>query len=213
MKKLLIIIVVLFSPIYVYAVASGLGTLIVKGAISENTCQVSTADQNKAVVLPIISKDALASMNSVAGTTKFSITLENCPSSLTKAGLLFNEGTSVFSDSGYMKAYKYGNTTPGSMDDFPVSIVDEDTALSAESNANSTVSPNLAFQLLDSSGKKVTIGSSSQSSQSGLFIDLVTTNGSAGGTYYGWVEYINYSGSAIDPGYYFSHVGFTIQYP
>lgn len=220
-----------FSLVFSFnAFSASSGTLIVHGGISENTCEISSGDEYKLLFLPVIGKTTLTAKDSVAGATNFSIKLSNCPKTLSKAGLFFESGPSIFSDSGLLKAYKLGATAPlGNSTKFP-SPLDKPSnnadylqkVLSAASSQ--VVSSNLSFELLDNNGVKIKAGDASQLTQEGLFVSLNPDSGNAAraeeesegfssGEFIGSIRYRNYGGSAPDSGFYFSHVGFTIQYP
>lgn len=201
------------------ALSASTGTIIIHGGISDNTCEINPSDEYKLVYLPVIGKNTLVASNSTAGTTTYQIGLEKCPDTLKKAGLFFESGSSVFPDSGLLKAYKLGATVPsGNASAFPAPL-DAPSATKAYLDkvlgaaGAAPVSANLAFELLDNAGAIIKVGDQSQRTQNGLFVDLTTNGGFSEGTFYGSVRYKNYGSAAPETGYYFSHVGFTIQYP
>ncbi|KAF1366710.1 fimbrial protein [Yokenella regensburgei] len=217
MKRLLLASIVM--SISFGALSASTGTIIIHGGISDNTCEISPNDEFKLVYLPVIGKNTLVSNNTTAGATMYQIGLEKCPDSLNTAGLFFESGPSVFPDTGLLKAYKLGATVPsGNSSAFP-SPLDNPTNTQAYFDkvlgavSSSTISPNLAFELLDNAGEVIKIGDSNQRTQDGLFVKLTANGGFSSGVFYGTVRYKNYGSAAPESGYYFSHVGFTIQYP
>lgn len=217
MKKLLLSAIVM--SISFGALSASTGTIIIHGGISDNTCEISPNDEFKLVYLPVIGKSTLVSNNTTAGATIYQIGLEKCPDSLNKAGLFFESGPSVFPDTGLLKAYKLGATVPsGNSSAFPSPLDNPSSTQAYLDNvlgavSSSTVSPNLAFELLDNAGEIIKIGDSNQRTQDGLFVNLAADGGFSSGVFYGTVRYKNYGSAAPESGYYFSHVGFTIQYP
>lgn len=70
-------VVMMFSPIAAQAVD---GKVTFNGEIITNTCTVISGDKDKIVTLPTVQVSALSAANQTAGTTPFTIGLENCAS-------------------------------------------------------------------------------------------------------------------------------------
>ncbi len=197
------------------------GRLSILGGISAVTCTVSPDDQYKVIRLPFVGPKSLAGAGATAGDTRFSIKLVDCPAALKKAGIYFENGPSVEAETGFLKAYKLGNSDPVSPDgsgkqpDFYENSANTKVysdSVIAESGQSSQ-SQNLRFELVDKTGKKVNVGDTSQSGAEGLMTQLTESSGKNIGVITGSVRYHNLTATPPEAGYYFSHVGFVIQYP
>lgn len=90
MKKLTLAAGLLLSLGLTTSAFASDGTVTITGKINEQTCTVDTNNgKNLTVKLPTVQKTALATANSVAGKTPFSITLTNCKVSATDQVALF----------------------------------------------------------------------------------------------------------------------------
>lgn len=197
------------------------GRLSILGGISAVTCTVSPDDQYKVIRLPFVGPNSLAGAGSTAGDTRFSIKLVDCPTALKKAGIYFENGQSVESETGFLRAFKLGNSDPLSPDGSgkhpDLYKNSADTKVYSDSviaeSGESSESQNLRFELLDKTGKKINVGDTSQFDAEGLMTELTESNGKNIGVITGSVRYHNLTATPPDAGYYFSHVGFVIQYP
>ncbi len=72
-------------------VAQANNTVHFLGEVSEQTCtvKVNNSSTSAIILLPTVSKGQLSSSGSTAGDTPFTVTLENCNSQSTSAGILF----------------------------------------------------------------------------------------------------------------------------
>ncbi|ATM85278.1 type 1 fimbrial protein [Yersinia massiliensis] len=83
------------------------GTITINGQITDTTCGVSVNNGTKdgTVNLPTISASALSTINSVAGTTPFSIVLSGCSgASMNNAYAYFEPGATVETSTGRLNS-------------------------------------------------------------------------------------------------------------
>lgn len=71
------------------AVASD-GTINITGTILDSACTVDTTQATQTVNLGLIQRTAFGEAGSVAGATRFSISLKNCPSTVKSASVTFD---------------------------------------------------------------------------------------------------------------------------
>ncbi|AJZ89330.1 Long polar fimbria protein A [Beauveria bassiana D1-5] len=66
------------------------GTINFTGTITDTACTVSTATKNQTVPLGTVSRTAFAAAGDTAAPTKFSIVLQNCPTTVSNANIRFD---------------------------------------------------------------------------------------------------------------------------
>lgn len=66
------------------------GTINFTGTIMDASCNVTTATKNQTVALGSVNRTAFNAAGDTAAPTKFSIVLENCPTTVTKATVRFD---------------------------------------------------------------------------------------------------------------------------
>ncbi|PKH20864.1 F17 fimbrial protein [Enterobacterales bacterium CwR94] len=71
------------------------GTVNFDGELVTNTCKIQAGDENIDVTLPKINISALDAADKVAGTTPFSIHVEDCPAGVTQVGAHFEANGST----------------------------------------------------------------------------------------------------------------------
>ena len=89
MKKILIMGAVISGFAFVNFAKAVDGSLNFTGTISGTTCDVNTASQNVPIPMGNVSAKAFSAAGQPVGSTKFSITLINCPAAVTSAAVNF----------------------------------------------------------------------------------------------------------------------------
>lgn len=76
--------------LYATAVNAADGTINFTGTIMDAACNVTTATKNQTVALGSVNRTAFNAAGDTAAPTKFSIVLENCPTTVSKATVRFD---------------------------------------------------------------------------------------------------------------------------
>lgn len=76
------------------------GTVTFNGQLSDSTCAVNAADATKTVTLPTVATTSLTTVGQTAGFTPFSISVSNCPASVTSVRAHFESNANMDSDTG-----------------------------------------------------------------------------------------------------------------
>ncbi|HBP7689135.1 TPA: type 1 fimbrial protein [Escherichia coli] len=172
--------VMIFAPTVALAAD---GKVTFNGEIITNTCTVISGDKDKIVTLPTVQVSALSAANQTAGTTPFTIGLENCATA-SVVSVYFEPNENV-STEGRLK-----NTIPaGGANNVDIELL----------NNNHGVI-DLANQTIDPTTGKVTGGNSTV---------VTPVNGSATLPFY--ARY--FATDAAEAGKVSSYVNFTIVYP
>lgn len=90
MNKKLIALTILAGSTFFTAAHAADGTINFTGTIMDASCNVTTATQNQTVPLGNVNRTAFSAAGDTAAPTKFSIILENCPTTVTKATVRFD---------------------------------------------------------------------------------------------------------------------------
>ena len=177
-------VVMICSPISAQAAD---GKVTFNGEIITNTCTVISGDKDKIVTLPTVQASALSAANQTAGTTPFTIGLENCASASDVS--VYFEPNEYVSTEGRLK-----NSIPTGGSDNGADNVDIELL-----NNNYGVI-DLANQTIDTATGKITGGNST----------IVTpVDGSATLPFY--ARY--FATNAAEAGRVSSYINFTIVYP
>ena len=175
--------VMIFAPTVALAAD---GKVTFNGEIITNTCTVISGDKDKIVTLPV-QESALSAANQTAGTTPFTIGLENCASASDVS--VYFEPNEYVSTEGRLK-----NTIPAGGPDNGANNVD----IELLNNNHGVI--DLANQTIDPATGKVTGGNSTV---------VTPVNGSATLPFY--ARY--FATDAAEAGKVSSYVNFTIVYP
>ncbi|ATP09335.1 type 1 fimbrial protein [Aeromonas salmonicida] len=177
-------VVMIFAPTVTLAAD---GKVTFNGEIITNTCTVISADKNKTVTLPTVQVSALSTANQTAGTTPFTIGLENCVNSDVS---VYFEPNEYVSTEGRLKNSIPANPDPaGGAGNVDIELL----------NNNHGVI-NLANQTINPATGQVTGGNSTV---------VTPVNGSATLPFY--ARY--FATDAAEAGKVSSYVNFTIVYP
>lgn len=84
-----LLVAAIFGGVAFSAVASD-GTLNITGTILDSACTIDTTTATQTVNLGVIQRTSFKETGSVAGKTKFSISLKDCPSTVTSASVTFD---------------------------------------------------------------------------------------------------------------------------
>ncbi|MBV6694014.1 fimbrial protein [Serratia quinivorans] len=76
------------------------GTVTFNGQLTDTTCAVNAADADKTVTLPTVATTALTAEGQTAGFTPFTISVSNCPASVTKVRAHFESNANMDSNTG-----------------------------------------------------------------------------------------------------------------
>lgn len=79
MKKIQLGLAIISLGLASSAVFAADGTVTINGKVIDQTCTVGGNTGNYTVTLPTVTKSTLSAANNVAGDTKFTINLTNCP--------------------------------------------------------------------------------------------------------------------------------------
>jgi major type 1 subunit fimbrin (pilin) len=90
MNKKIIVLAILAGSAFTSVAQAADGTVNFTGTITDTACTVSTATKNQTVDLGNVSKTAFAAAGDTAAPTKFSIVLQNCPTTVTNASVKFD---------------------------------------------------------------------------------------------------------------------------
>ncbi|EPY4716700.1 TPA: type 1 fimbrial protein [Klebsiella pneumoniae] len=176
--------VMIFAPTVALAAD---GKVTFNGEIITNTCTVISGDKDKIVTLPTVQVSALSAANQTAGTTPFTIGLENCATA-SDVSVYFEPNENV-STEGRLK-----NTIPAGGAANGANNVD----IELLNNNHGVI--DLANQTIDPASGKVTGGNSTV---------VTPVNGSATLPFY--ARY--FATDEAEPGKVSSYVNFTIVYP
>ncbi|EPA7420172.1 TPA: fimbrial protein [Escherichia coli] len=172
--------VMIFAPTVALAAD---GKVTFNGEIITNTCTVISGDKDKIVTLPTVQVSALSAANQTAGTTPFTIGLENCASGSDVS--VYFEPNAYVSTEGRLK----NTISAGGANNVDIELL----------NNNHGVI-DLANQTIDPTTGKVTGGKSTV---------VTPVNGSATLPFY--ARY--FATDAAEAGKVSSYVNFTIVYP
>ncbi|MFH0265443.1 fimbrial protein [Vibrio rumoiensis] len=176
--------VMIFAPTVALATD---GKVTFNGEIIANTCTVISGDENKTVTLPTVQVSALTAENQTAGTTPFTIGLDNC--TIASDVSVYFEPNEYVSTEGRLK-----NTIPTGGETNGADNVD----IELLNNNHGVI--DLANQTIDPATGKVTGGNSTV---------VTTVDGSATLPFY--ARY--FATDAAVAGKVSSNVNFTIVYP
>ncbi|HBR1958479.1 TPA: type 1 fimbrial protein [Klebsiella quasipneumoniae subsp. quasipneumoniae] len=179
--------VMIFAPTVALAAD---GKVTFNGEIITNTCTVISGDKNKIVTLPTVQVSALSAANQTAGTTPFTIGLENCTGASDVS--VYFEPNEYVSTEGRLK-----NTIPAD-DSNDSNKGAKNVDIELLNNNHGVI--NLANQTIDPKTGKVTGGNSTV---------VTPVDGSATLPFY--ARY--FATNAAEAGKVSSYVNFTIVYP
>ncbi|WP_105902573.1 fimbrial protein [Vibrio gangliei] len=175
--------VMIFAPTVALAAD---GKVTFNGEIITNTCTVISGDKDKIVTLPTVQVSALSAANQTAGTTPFTIGLENCTTA---------SGVSV-----YFEPNEYVSTEGRLKNTIPAGVSGGADNVDIELLNNNHGVIDLANQTIDPTTGKVTGGNSTV---------VTPVDGSATLPFY--ARY--FATNAAEAGKVSSYVNFTIVYP
>lgn len=181
-------VVMIFAPTVTLAAD---GKVTFNGEIITNTCTVISGDKDKTVTLPTVQVSALSTANQTAGTTPFTIGLENCATDSNVS--VYFEPNEYVSTEGRLK-----NSIPAGPDPAPAGGGADNVDIQLLNNNHGVI--NLANQTIDPETGKVTGGNSTV---------VTPVDGSATLPFY--ARYFATNGA--EPGKVSSYVNFTIVYP
>jgi len=90
MNKNLIALAIVAGSAFTSIAHAADGTVNFTGTITDTACTVSAATKNQTVDLGTVSKTAFAAAGDTASPTKFTIVLQNCPTTVTNASVKFD---------------------------------------------------------------------------------------------------------------------------
>jgi len=90
MNKSLIALAIVAGSAFTTVAQAADGTINFTGTITDTACTISTATKNQTVSLGTVSKTAFAAAGDTAAPTKFSIVLQNCPTTVASAAVKFD---------------------------------------------------------------------------------------------------------------------------
>lgn len=180
--------VMIFAPTVALAAD---GKVTFNGEIITNTCTVISGDKDKIVTLPTVQVSALSAANQTAGTTPFTIGLENCASASDVS--VYFEPNEYVSTEGRLK-----NTIPAGGASGGAAGGAKNVDIELLNNNHGVI--DLANQTIDPTTGKVTGGNSTV---------VTPVNGSATLPFY--ARY--FATNEAEAGKVSSYVNFTIVYP
>ena len=94
--------VALFSSFAFTAANAADGTIIINGEIIAAGCEVTTTDQEQTISLGTVAESSFGAVGSTSSSASFRISMENCPSALRNARVVF-DGNRDTSDSSLLQ--------------------------------------------------------------------------------------------------------------
>jgi major type 1 subunit fimbrin (pilin) len=91
------------------------GTVTFNGLLRDDTCAVNAADATKTVTLPTVATTSLTTVGQTAGFTPFSISVSNCPASVTSVRAHFESNANMDSDTGNLVLTNTGAGSAGNV--------------------------------------------------------------------------------------------------
>ncbi|MFX1057505.1 fimbrial protein [Escherichia coli] len=180
--------VMIFAPTVALAAD---GKVTFNGEIITNTCTVISGDKDKIVTLPTVQVSALSAANQTAGTTPFTIGLENCASG-SDVSVYFEPNAYVSTEGRLKNTISAGGAAGGAANGA------KNVDIELLNNNHDVI--DLANQTIDPTTGKVTGGKSTV---------VTPVNGSATLPFY--ARY--FATDAAEAGKVSSYVNFTIVYP